>query len=300
MNRPIVTIGIPLYNEALFIRSTLLSALNQSYPNIEILISDNGSTDKSLSVIEDLIASNSKIRVFRHPKNLGPFFNFNFLLVSGHADYFMWLGGHDQLSGNYIEQAMKVFEDKPDAIAVYPFQGTIVQDKLIDSFEQDDFDVTDGSQSEQFLKIIRNCNFGAATHGLYKRDVLRKSFLDINGGDLNLFLKAASFGKFYACSSIIYYLRDLGRKETDEQMNTRYLSYGFRPNWREIHSMYPFQIISELRSLTFHEKLDLLGKARLEMYRFKASSWRNIVFYHLRNFKWKTSFLALMCKLKGI
>lgn len=299
MSQPLVTIGIPLYNEASYIRSTLLSALNQTYSAIEILISDNGSTDNSLSVIEDLVAAHSNIKVFRHPKNLGPYFNFNYLLGPPNADYFLWLGGHDQLSDNYVEDAMALFGNKPDAVAVYPFQGTIVKDKLINSFDQDDFDVAGGSQSEQFLKIISNCNFGSATHGLYKLDVLRKSFLDINGGDLNLFLRVASFGKFYACPSIVYYLRDLGRQETEEQINTRYLNYGFLPNWKEIHSMYPFEIASHHSGLRLSEKLDLLGKARLAMYRFRGNSWGQVILYHFKRHKFKTSFYALLCKAGG-
>ena len=52
--KPLVTIGIPVYNEEKYIKETLLSAINQTYKNLEIIISDNCSTDSSLKVIHEV------------------------------------------------------------------------------------------------------------------------------------------------------------------------------------------------------------------------------------------------------
>jgi len=50
MNKELVSIIIPCYNHALFIEETLKSALNSSYPHIEIIIINDGSTDESESI----------------------------------------------------------------------------------------------------------------------------------------------------------------------------------------------------------------------------------------------------------
>ncbi|WP_425609701.1 glycosyltransferase family 2 protein, partial [Vibrio aestuarianus] len=53
--KPLVTIIIPTYNAANFIRESLLSIVNQTWENIEIIIGDNASTDDTESRIEDII-----------------------------------------------------------------------------------------------------------------------------------------------------------------------------------------------------------------------------------------------------
>ena len=94
-NTPLVTIGIPLYNEAKYILNTIESAVNQTYTNIEIIISDNCSTDTSLEVIDGIVQQNSNIQLIKHTDNIGATDNFNFLKKVAKGKYFMWLGAHD-------------------------------------------------------------------------------------------------------------------------------------------------------------------------------------------------------------
>ncbi|MDH6002615.1 glycosyltransferase, partial [Vibrio aestuarianus] len=59
--KPLVTIIIPTYNAANFIRESLLSIVNQTWENIEIIIGDNASTDDTESRIEDIIKEHKHI-----------------------------------------------------------------------------------------------------------------------------------------------------------------------------------------------------------------------------------------------
>ena len=59
---PLVTVGIPVYNVELYIQKSLLSILNQSYPNLEILIVDDHGTDNSIKIVDDL--KNNKLKFF--------------------------------------------------------------------------------------------------------------------------------------------------------------------------------------------------------------------------------------------
>ena len=54
MNNPLVTIGIPVYNVEPYIEKSLLSVLNQTYKNLEILVVDDLGTDNSMQIVEDL------------------------------------------------------------------------------------------------------------------------------------------------------------------------------------------------------------------------------------------------------
>ena len=75
--RPIVTIGIPTYNRAgSFLEQVILSAVNQTYKNIEILVSDNCSTDHTEALLKRF--SDPRIRYVKQPQNIGANNNFNF------------------------------------------------------------------------------------------------------------------------------------------------------------------------------------------------------------------------------
>ena len=53
MKEPLVSIIIPVYNKAAYVRETLESALGQTYPHIEIVLVNDGSKDESLSILEE-------------------------------------------------------------------------------------------------------------------------------------------------------------------------------------------------------------------------------------------------------
>lgn len=69
-----VTIGIPLYNAEHFIRTTLESALTQTFANIEFLIVDDCGTDGSTEIVKDMQSTHPRgndIRIVRQPENMG-------------------------------------------------------------------------------------------------------------------------------------------------------------------------------------------------------------------------------------
>jgi len=69
--QPLVSIVLGTYNGERFLKEQLDSILNQTYPNTEIVISDDASTDGTRSILEDYAAKDSRIRVFFSDKNAG-------------------------------------------------------------------------------------------------------------------------------------------------------------------------------------------------------------------------------------
>ena len=57
---PLVTVGMPVYNVELYIKKSLLSILDQSYPNIEVIVVDDHSTDHSMEIVEELKSDHPK------------------------------------------------------------------------------------------------------------------------------------------------------------------------------------------------------------------------------------------------
>jgi glycosyltransferase involved in cell wall biosynthesis len=99
---PLVTIAIPTYNRAdNYLPQALTSALTQTYPNLEIIVSDNCSTDHTETVVTGF--SDSRIRYFRHEKNIGANNNFNFCLQQAKGIYFSLLHDDDLIDHDFIE-----------------------------------------------------------------------------------------------------------------------------------------------------------------------------------------------------
>lgn len=122
---PLVSIGIPTYNRATdYLVVTLESALAQDYPNLEIIIADNGSTDHTPQYIGGI--DDGRIRYFRHEKNLNPNDNFNFCLEQAMGAYFLLLHDDDAIDAGFVSACMTAAEGRTDIGVI--LSGTRVMD----------------------------------------------------------------------------------------------------------------------------------------------------------------------------
>ncbi len=104
MANPTVTIGLASYNRPHLLTRSIQSIKSQTYPNLEIIVSDNGSSDEVVrKLIEDFQRSDDRVKVFFHKENKGPFFNFRFLLEAASGEYFIWLADDDYYDSGYID-----------------------------------------------------------------------------------------------------------------------------------------------------------------------------------------------------
>ena len=114
-----IAIGIPVYNEERYIADTLTSVIRQldDYPDIEIVISENGSTDKTLKNIETTLSQNDKhrnsIKLIKQNQNKGAYFNFWNTFDHCDSEFFLWVGAHDIISKRYVLQGVEHMSNYP-------------------------------------------------------------------------------------------------------------------------------------------------------------------------------------------
>ncbi len=108
---PIVSICIPAYNAERFIAATLESALAQDYPHLEIIVSDDCSTDRTLEIIYSY--EKHGVRVLRQEKNLGMTANMNAVIRASSGKYICKLDADDLLEPAYVSQMVGVMEAHP-------------------------------------------------------------------------------------------------------------------------------------------------------------------------------------------
>jgi glycosyltransferase involved in cell wall biosynthesis len=102
---PLVSILIPAYNAERWIAETLRSALSQTWPNKEIIVVDDGSTDRTLSIARRFEARS--LKVLSQP-NQGASSARNTALGLSQGDYIQWLDADDLLAPNKIAEQMEV------------------------------------------------------------------------------------------------------------------------------------------------------------------------------------------------
>jgi len=113
MTYPLVTIGIPTYNRAdKYLKDAFRSALSQTYPNLEILVSDNCSSDNTEELITQL--GDSRVRYHRHDTNIGAANNFNFCVDQAKGDYFLLLHSDDLIDPDFVDACMRAAEYSDD------------------------------------------------------------------------------------------------------------------------------------------------------------------------------------------
>ena len=93
--RPLVSIGMPVYNSERFIRRALDSLLTQQYENFELIISDNASTDNTSKIAQEYAVCEKRIILDANSHNSGVIKNFIKVLRLAKGKYFMWAAADD-------------------------------------------------------------------------------------------------------------------------------------------------------------------------------------------------------------
>ena len=150
---PLVSIGIPTYNRADgYLKDAIQSALNQTHPNIEIIIADNCSIEDTETVVKAF--ADPRIRYHRHDVNIGPNENFNFCLKQARGDYFLLLHDDDRIDPDFVDVCMKAGEFKTDKGIIRT--GTRIIDEngnLLNNY----FNMAVGLSTEEFFRCWFDC-----------------------------------------------------------------------------------------------------------------------------------------------
>lgn len=115
----IVTALVPAYNSATFVGDMLASLADQTYPNLEILISDDGSTDDTIAVCEKFAAGREDVTVVAQEKNLGWVGNSNYLLESAAGEFVLFAFHDDVLAPTYVEELVGAMQSHPEAAVAF-------------------------------------------------------------------------------------------------------------------------------------------------------------------------------------
>jgi len=115
MTPKLVSILIVTYNADNYIKKTIRSCLNQTYNNLEILILDNNSTDKTAQIIKKI--KSPKIKLFKNKENIGPYHGLNFLIDKAKGEYVAILDHDDLWLPQKLKEQVNFLSKHPNEIS---------------------------------------------------------------------------------------------------------------------------------------------------------------------------------------
>lgn len=122
---PLITISIPVYNVAKYVEKALLSALNQTYENLEILIVDDKGTDNSMEIVKKIIETNARgkiVKIIEHEQNIGLGATRNTSIKNAKGEYIFFMDSDDYISDNCIELLYTAIKKSNADMAVGNFE----------------------------------------------------------------------------------------------------------------------------------------------------------------------------------
>jgi glycosyltransferase involved in cell wall biosynthesis len=125
---PRVVALVPTYRASAFIDTTLRALAAQSYPRLELLVSDDASPDDTAERCERFAAGDPRFRVIQQPRNRGWIGNVNALLEEARGDYLLFAFQDDLPAPDYVARCVAALESNPSAILAFTDIALVQQD----------------------------------------------------------------------------------------------------------------------------------------------------------------------------
>jgi glycosyltransferase involved in cell wall biosynthesis len=209
---PRVTVGLPVYNGARFVEGALRSILSQTVTDLELIVSDNASTDDTREICERYASKDARIRYFRQSRNIGAPRNWNFVFEQARGTYFKWNSANDECSPETLERCAAALDADPTLVLVQGRTCLVDEDTGSGEPYAEDMALMQEQALERVLVVCRQLplrlNNGQAG-GVIRASALKRTRLDrpFENGDILLMAELAMLGKFLVLPEVLLYRR---------------------------------------------------------------------------------------------
>lgn len=223
MNDPKISVILPVYNSEKYLKEAVDSILNQTVKNFELIIINDGSTDKSEEIIKSY--NDSRIKLISNPKNLKIIKSLNIGLEIAKGEYISRMDADDIAFTNMFEKQLRVFEENPN----------------IDIVNIQSFLMTNNGKSYRKSNTVIKVNFDVHQHvvffqnlishpgvmvksSLIKKHLYNKNEVDIPFQDVDLWYRILKTGAYcYTTDERLLYYRNTATGITNTKREGRRL-----------------------------------------------------------------------------
>jgi glycosyltransferase involved in cell wall biosynthesis len=208
---PTVSIGLPVFNGERYLAEALESLRAQDFDDFELLIGDNGSTDRTRDICLNYARRDSRITYHRSDVNRGATWNYNRLVPLACGRYFKWAAHDDVCAPTFLRRCVEALQSV-DEHTVLCYPRTVLIDEhggVLDDQFLDGLDLDEGSPHERLARHARHTGEQHAVFGLLRMSALRRTGLirGFWGGDLALLSELLLLGRFIELPDRLFYRR---------------------------------------------------------------------------------------------
>lgn len=209
-SNPKISVGLPVYNGANFLERAIRSILDSDYQDLELIISDNGSTDATESICQAAAAVDSRVRYYRNAENLGASRNYNRTFELARGQYFKWHAHDDECHPAMLRRCIEALETSPQSVVmVYPLGELIDEDGNTITSILDRMALSDPRPHKRLAHLLRTLNMCDGVFGVYKTTYLERTGLigPFVGADYVLLGELAMLGEIAELDEVLFRLR---------------------------------------------------------------------------------------------
>jgi len=195
-----------VFNGQDYLAETLDSILAQTYTDFDLIISDNGSTDRTAAIVQAYAAKDPRIRSYRNESNLGAGWNFNRTFHLSSGEYFKWAAHDDQLEPAFLEKCVEALDRKPAVVLCFSKMVEIdAQGRELEVRGAGTRTYLDRA-SDRFEALIVGKHRCEEVFGLVRAEVLRKTRLIENytDSDRTLLAELCLYGPFHEIPEVLF------------------------------------------------------------------------------------------------
>jgi FkbM family methyltransferase len=184
ISKPTITIGIPCYNEAPYIEQCLSSVLNQKgNVNYSLVIADNASNDGTVEIIKTFLDKhetlNKRTRLILNTENTGPLTTFTQVFNATNTEFFMWLGAHDCLTPNFLQETLPLIQNNPECSMAtgiplgISYADNYTQPNKIFRIQNAMYDFMQNDAVTRYTESIRKLSNCTVFHSIFRKNALK-------------------------------------------------------------------------------------------------------------------------------
>jgi glycosyltransferase involved in cell wall biosynthesis len=205
-----VSVGLPVHNGERFLAEALDSVLAQTVSDIELIVCDNASTDRTPAIVREYAARDARIRHVRNEVNIGAAGNFNRTFALSRAPYFKWMAHDDACAPDFLLRCVEVLDRDPSVVLCFPRQVDIDETGRTIGANPYPLDTRLTRPHERFSQALRFWRGAPAVWGVARRAALARTRLiqDFYASDLVLLAELSLLGRFHQVEEDLLHHRE--------------------------------------------------------------------------------------------
>jgi glycosyltransferase involved in cell wall biosynthesis len=278
--KPLVGVGLPVYNGEDFLSAAIESVLAQSFRDFDLIISDNSSTDSTQEICHRYASQDTRVKYYRATENHGIVWNYNQAFRLSSNEYFMWFSHDDILAPSYLERCVETLSKDPTVVLCFSNWGEIDAEGQQLGSQKSRVVMDSENRIERFREAIRLDHLCEPWCGVTRSDTLKctplfGSFADY---DRVLIAELGLHGRFVEIPEPLFFRREHmarsiyvhpTRYERTAWIDPRNAGAIVFPHLRELREFWT--VVGRVR-LSFKER----AKCQWALLKWVTTNWRKV------------------------